>query len=202
MRLIVAITGASGAIFGVRALQRLQALDVESHLVISKWAERTIEHETPYSVAAVREMADCVHPFANLAAPISSGSFVTGGMLVAPCSVRALAAIRAGMTEDLVTRAADVVLKERRRLVLLVRETPLNDIHLANMLALSQMGATILPPVPAFYNHPASIEDIVDHVVVRALDQFGLHVEDAPRWDGSLGSPPRARGADARGGGS
>lgn len=185
MRLIVAITGATGAIYGVRALERLRELEVETHLVVSRWAERTIEHETGLSVAQVRTLADHVHPFANQAAPISSGSFLTDGMLVAPCSMRTLAAAAHGLSDTLIARAIDVVLKERRRLVLLIRESPLNDVHLQNMLTLSRMGATILPPVPAFYNHPETVEDIVDHTVARALDQFDLHLP-TNRWDGVL----------------
>lgn len=185
-RVVVAITGASGAIFGIRTLQRLRMADVETHLIVSSWGARTIEHETGYGLDEVREMADVVHGRGNQAATVSSGSFTTDGMIVAPCSVKSLAAIATGMADNLVARAADVTLKERRRLVLLVRESPLSEIHLDNMLRLSRMGVTILPPMPAFYNHPASLDEMVDHIVVRALDQFGVHTEVETRWDGRL----------------
>jgi 4-hydroxy-3-polyprenylbenzoate decarboxylase len=188
-RLIVAITGASGAIFGVRLLERLSEFDVERHLVISTWGTRTIEHETGRTVDDVRALADVVHRAGDQAAPISSGSFPTLGMVVAPCSMRTLAAIASGLADDLVARAADVVLKEQRRLVLLVRESPLSAIHLENMLKLARIGVSILPPVPAFYNHPASLDDVVDHIVTRTLDQFGLFATAAPRWDGQLHRP-------------
>lgn len=187
MRIVVGISGATGAIYGVRALEALRELDVETHLVISKWGERTIEHETPLSVREVRELAGESHPLGNQAAVISSGSFKTDGMLVAPCSMRTLAAIRHGLADNLLERAADVTLKEGRKLVLLARETPLSQVHLENMLGLARMGAAIVPPVPAFYNRPESIDDLVDHTVVRALDQLGLDPEWAGRWSGSLG---------------
>lgn len=185
-RLIVAITGATGAIFGVRALQRLLPLEVERHVIITTWGARTIEHETSYRVADVEAMGDVVHKSSNQAATVSSGSFPTEGMLVAPCSVKSLAAIATGLANDLVARAADVVLKERRRLVLMVREAPLSELHLENMLRLSRMGAVVLPPVPAFYNSPETIDDLVDHVVTRALDQLGFRSDETPRWDGVL----------------
>lgn len=185
-RIIVAITGATGAIFGVRALERLREFDVELHLIISAWGAKTIEHETGRSVREVRALADVVHRPSDQAATVSSGSFVTAGMLVAPCSVKTLAAISSGFAEDLVTRAADVVLKEQRKLVLMVRESPFNTIHLENLLRVARAGATILPPMPAFYNEPASIDDLVDHIVTRALDQFDLHSEATKRWDGEL----------------
>lgn len=186
LRLTVGITGATGALFGIRLLERLRDLDVETHLVMSKWAERTIEHETPYSVQDVRALASVVHGIQNQAAAISSGSFLTEGMIIAPCSVKTLGGIAAGLADNLINRAADVMLKERRKLVLVVRETPFNDIHLENMLKLSRMGAVIFPPVPAFYNHPTSIDDIVDHIVARALDQFRLNDGWNRRWDGQL----------------
>jgi flavin prenyltransferase len=190
-RVIVAITGASGSILGVRTLERLREFDVETHLVVSAWGARTLEHETNYSLAEVRALADVVHRPGDLGATISSGSFRTAGMLVAPCSVKTLAAIAAGYAEDLVARAADVVLKERRRLVLLVREAPLNEIHLENMLRLARMGVSIVPPVPAFYSRPKTLDDAVDHIVTRALDQVGLVSEQTPRWDGNLGRQSR-----------
>lgn len=185
-RLVVAITGASGAIFGVRLLECLARTDIETHLVISAWGARTIEHETPYTVAQVREMASVIEPIGNQAAAISSGSFRTDGMVIAPCSMKTLGAIAHGVAGDLVGRAADVVLKERRKLVLLVRESPLNEIHLENMLKLARMGVSILPPVPAFYTHPRTIDDLVDHIVGRALDQFEIDSTLVDRWSGRL----------------
>jgi flavin prenyltransferase len=186
MRLVVAITGATGAVFGIRTLEALAELGVETHLCISSWGRRTIEHETALSVDDVRALATHAHPPGDMAATISSGSFRTDGMVVAPCSMRTLGTIANGIGDNLVARAADVTLKERRRLVLLPRETPLHEVHLANMLTLTRLGATILPPMPAFYNRPQSLADIVDHVVARTLDQFGLCSPHARRWDGRL----------------
>src|SRR5262245_29143949 len=184
--LIVGITGATGTILGVRLLQALQSSAIETHLVISKWAARTLVHETSYGVDEVQQMASCFYHSADLGAAISSGSFLTRGMIVAPCSMRTLAAIAHGQGDNLIHRAADVVLKERRKLVLVVRETPLNDIHIENMLKLSRMGAVIVPPIPAFYNHPQTIGDIVNHIVMRILDQFDIHLDPANRWDGVM----------------
>ena len=185
MRLIVGMTGATGAPLGARLLEVLQDLaDVETHLVMSRWARTTIELETAYSVREVGKLADVVYGPGDQAAAISSGSFLTAGMVIVPCSMKTLAGIRTGYADGLIARAADVCLKERRRLVLVPRETPLSDVHLENMLALSRMGATIFPPVPAFYNHPASLADAVDHLVVRILDQFGISAPDAKRWSG------------------
>lgn len=185
-RMIVGITGASGSILGIRLLQRLREFEVETHLVVSAWGARTLEHETTYSVADVRALADVVHKPGDQGASISSGSFRTDGMIVAPCSVKSVAAIATGYAEDLVARAADVVLKERRRLVLVVREAPLSEIHLENLLKLARMGASIVPPVPGFYARPKTLEDAVDHIITRTMDQVGLHSEDTPRWDGNL----------------
>ena len=185
-RLIVGMTGATGAIFGVRILEALKDCDVESHLVISNWARRTIEHETPYTVKQVCALANVYHNSANMAAKISSGSFITDGMVVIPCSMRTLSGIAHGYGEHLIHRAADVILKERRRLVLVVRELPLSELHLENMLKLARAGASIIPPMPAFYNHPKSIDDIVDHIVARVLDQFGITARFAKRWDGKM----------------
>ncbi len=182
------MTGASGAIFGVRLLQKLRGTGIETHLVMSRWAARTLVHETPYTPDQIYKLADVVHPLADQGAPISSGSFLTMGMVVVPCSARTLAAIAHGTGDNLIHRAADVVLKERRRLVLAVRESPLSEIHLENMLKLSRMGVVILPPVPAFYNHPRTIDDVVDHTVARMLDVFGLEVRGAVRWAGDMGS--------------
>ena len=185
-RLIVGITGATGAIFGVRLLKALQGTDIETHLVASRWAQRTIEHETNYSFKDVRAMANVYYEPGNMGAAVSSGSFITEGMVIAPCSMRSLAAIAQGNGDHLVHRAADVVLKERRRLVLLAREMPLSEIHLENMLKLSRMGVTIMPPMPAMYNHPQTVEDIVDHVVARVLDQFSIQANFAKRWTGQM----------------
>lgn len=184
MRIVVGITGASGAIFGIRALEALRALGVETHLILSKWSRATIAHETGMALEEIEKLASTVHNADNQAAPVSSGSFKTGGMIIAPCSMKTLAAIRAGFGDSLICRAADVHLKERRKLVLLARESPFSEIHLENMLALSRMGAVIFPPIPAFYNRPASVEQIVDHIVGRVLDQFGLDMPGLARWSG------------------
>lgn len=192
-RIIVGITGATGAIFGVRLLQALRAAEVESHLVLSKWGQQTIEHETGLSLEDLRGISSVSHGTGNMAATVSSGSFHTEGMVVAPCSMRTLAAIAHGYGESLVHRAADVVLKERRKLVLVTRETPLSQIHLENMLKLARIGVTILPPMPAFYNRPQSIDDIVDHIVARVLDQFDIPAEFAKRWDGQMGRADAVR---------
>ena len=184
--LIVGITGATGAIYGVRLLERLREVEVPSHLILSTWGKRTIEHETSYSVTQVQDLATTVEGYNNLAAAMSSGSFPTAGMIVAPCSVKTLASIAVGLADNLLARAADVVLKERRPLVLLVRETPLNQVHLENMLRLAQMGVVVMPPVPAFYNHPATIEEMVDFTVARALDQLDLPAPWVDRWDGQM----------------
>jgi flavin prenyltransferase len=184
MRLIVGITGASGAIFGVRTLAALRELQVETHLILSRWAKVTIVQETDYSLRQVEELASHVHHPDNQAAPISSGSFRADGMIVAPCSMKTLAAIRGGFGETLIPRAADVILKEKRKLLLLARESPLSEIHLENMLGLARMGVTIFPPVPAFYNRPQSLNALVDYIVGRVLDQFGLEIPGMPRWEG------------------
>jgi flavin prenyltransferase len=184
MRIIVAITGATGAIYGVRLLAALDSLGVESHLIVSRWGEVTVQKETGLSAREIAAMASVVHSRENQAAPISSGSFRHDGMIVAPCSMKTLSAIRFGFADGLIARAADVTLKERRRLVLMTRETPLSDIHLENMLALSRMGAIIAPPAPAFYNNPRSIDDLVDHTVGRVLDLFGLEMPELRRWTG------------------
>jgi 4-hydroxy-3-polyprenylbenzoate decarboxylase len=185
-RLIVGMTGATGAILGIRLLEALKVCDVESHLIVTKWAQRTIEHETTYRVDDIYALADVTHHLADMGASVSSGSFLTEGMVVIPCSMRTLSGIAHGYGEHLVHRAADVILKERRKLVLVARETPLSAIHLENMLKLTRMGVTILPPMPAFYNHPQSVGDIVDHIVARVLDQFGLAAPFAKRWDGQM----------------
>lgn len=184
MRIIVGITGASGSILGIRLLQALHALQVETHLVLSRWARATLLHETSFSVSDVEKLADVVHPIDNQAASLSSGSFKTDGMIIAPCSMKTLAAIRTGYSENLLCRAADVSLKERRKLVLVARESPLSEIHLENMLTLTRMGAVIFPPVPAFYSLPKDMGDVVDQIVGRVLDQFGLEMPGLKRWVG------------------
>jgi 4-hydroxy-3-polyprenylbenzoate decarboxylase len=185
-RLIVGMTGSTGAIFGIRLLEALKHSEVESHLIISKWAQRTIEHETRHTLEQVRSLATVVHSQGDMGASISSGSFITEGMVVIPCSVRTLGGIANGYGEHLVHRAADVILKERRRLVLVVRETPLSEVHLENMLKLARMGVVMLPPMPAFYNHPKTVDDVIDHIVFRVLDQFGIAAPFAKRWDGHM----------------
>lgn len=185
MRIIVGMSGATGAPLGVALLRALYDFpQVETHLVLSRWARTTIELETPYSVNEVRALADVVHGTSDQAASISSGSFRTAGMVVIPCSMKTLAGIRTGYADGLLGRAADVVLKEGRPLVLVPRETPLSTIHLDNMAALAHLGVRIVPPMPAFYNHPQTLDDIVDHVVARVLDQFGLEHPRARRWEG------------------
>jgi flavin prenyltransferase len=181
-RLVVGISGASGVIYGVRLLQALKDLPVETHLVMTRTAEITLGHETKIKVADVRRLADAAYGIDDLAAAISSGSFRTMGMIVAPCSMRSLGEIANGITSNLLTRAADVVLKERRRLVLMVRETPLHAIHLRNMTRLAEMGAIIAPPVPAFYSQPQTLDDVIDHTVGRVLDLFDLDTGKVKRW--------------------
>lgn len=187
-RLIVGISGASGVIYGARLLELLQPLAIETHLVISRAAEVTLALETDLKPAELRARADVVHAIGDMAAPISSGSFQTLGMIVAPCSIRSMSEIATGVTSTLLTRAADVVLKERRRLVLLVRESPLHIGHLKTMTALSEMGAIIAPPVPAFYAKPKSLEEMIDQTLGRALDLFGIETGTVKRW----GEPPAA----------
>jgi flavin prenyltransferase len=190
-RLVVGISGASGVIYGARLLELLRPLPVETHLVISRAAEVTLALETDLKPAAVRARADVVHAIGDLAAPISSGSFRTIGMVVVPCSIRSMAEIASGATTTLLTRAADVALKERRRLVLVVRETPLHTGHLRTMTALSEMGAVIAPPVPAFYAKPATIGEIIDQTLGRVLDLFGLDTGTVRRWGEGLPEPDR-----------
>jgi len=188
-RIVIGISGASGFQYGMKALELLQGMDVETHLVISKGAELTRSLETDISREAAHSMADVVHAIGNLGASISSGSFETLGMLVAPCSMRSLAAISHNLSDNLLTRAADVVLKERRRLVLMVRETPLNLGHIRNMASVTEMGGIIFPPVPAMYQKPAGIDEIITHNVARALDLFGLNVPRMRRWGEGIDAP-------------
>lgn len=185
-RLVIGITGATGTIFGVRLLQMLHGSGVETHLVMSKWASRTLTLETPHSVKEVEDLATKAYAPLDQGAAISSGSFVTLGMVIAPCTMRSLAAIAHGLGDNLIHRAADVTLKEQRKLVLVVRESPLSQIHLENMLKLSRMGVVILPPVPAFYNHPQNLDDMINHIVMRVIDQFDIHLDIMNRWDGML----------------
>ncbi|WP_193367885.1 UbiX family flavin prenyltransferase [Pelagibius marinus] len=193
-RLIVGITGASGVRYGVRMLEILRDLPVESHLVLSKAAETTLAYETDLKVAQVKALADVVYPVGDVGAAIASGSFQTLGMVIAPCSIRSMSEIATGVTSNLLTRAADVVLKERRRLVLMLRETPLHTGHLRSLLALSEMGAVIAPPVPGFYAKPESLDEMVDHTVGRVLDLFGLEAGKVKRWGEESGKVRPLRG--------
>jgi len=184
IKLVIAITGASGAVYGIRILAEAKKNEGETHLIISRWAKTTIETETDYTVDEVKQLADFCYEEDDLAAPVSSGSFKCDGMIVAPCSMKTLSAIAYGYTDGLIARAADVTMKEHRRLVLITRETPLNPIHLENMLKLSRLGVTIMPPAPAFYTKPETIDDIVNQTVGRALDQFGIEIDTFKRWGG------------------
>lgn len=189
-RLIVAITGATGAVYGVRLLQHLHATPgVETHLVLSDAALLTLHQETGLQRRDVEVLAHVVHKLRDVGASIASGSFQSDGMVVAPCSMKTLAAVAHGLSDNLIARAADVVLKERRRLVLMVRETPFNLAHLRNMTAVTEMGGIIFPPLPSFYHHPQTIADMVDHTTGRVLDLFGIGHALAPRWAG-LNQPP------------
>lgn len=181
--LIVGISGSSGTIYGIRLLQALARTPITSHLIMSKPAEMTLAYETDLKVAELRAMADKVYPINDVGAAPASGSFRTAGMVIAPCSMKTLAEIATGMSTNLLTRAADVTLKERRRLVLMVRETPLHLVHLRNMLTVTEMGAIVAPPVPAFYARPQSLEEMVDHSVGRVLDLFGIENDLAARWE-------------------
>jgi 4-hydroxy-3-polyprenylbenzoate decarboxylase len=181
-RIIVGISGASGVIYGVRALEVLRELGFETHLVMTRSAQITLAHETDLKVAAIQQLASVVHRIDDIGASISSGSFKTMGMIVAPCSIRTMSEISTGMTTTLLTRAADVVLKERRRLLLLTRETPLHLGHLRSMTQLTEMGAIVMPPVPAFYAKPVTIDDMIDHTIGRALDLFDIETKLVKRW--------------------
>jgi flavin prenyltransferase len=184
-RLIIGVSGASGVIYGVRALQMLKRAQVTTHLVMSKSAEVTLTYETNLKPADLRGMSSVYHSVNDIGASISSGSFPTMGMLIAPCSIRTMSEIATGVTSSLLTRAADVVLKERRRLVLAVRETPLHVGHLRTMTQLAEMGAIVAPTVPAFYNRPQTVDDIIDQTVGRLLDLFGIDVGVVKRWTGA-----------------
>ncbi len=191
-RIIVGISGASGIIYGVRMLEVLRASGVKTHLIVTKAAEMTLAYEMDMKAKDLRDLADEYHPMADIGASISSGSFPTLGMVIAPCSVRTMSEIATGVTGSLMSRAADVVLKERRRLVLAVRETPLHTGHLRTMLQLSEMGAIIAPVMPAFYNRPQSLDDIVNHSVGRMLDLFGIESSIVKRWKTEPEAEPSA----------
>jgi 4-hydroxy-3-polyprenylbenzoate decarboxylase len=194
-RLVVAITGATGAIYGIRLLQRLREIpDVETHLIVSAPGARTIVEETEYSIRDVEALAHRVHDNRDIGAALASGTFRTAGMVVAPCSIKTASAVAYCRSDNLIARAADVTLKEGRPLVMLVRETPLHAGHLRLMLALVEMGAVLLPPVPAFYHHPRDLEDLIDHTLGRVLDRLGLPQDVVPEWQGTQ---PRARGKSA-----
>lgn len=190
-RIVVGISGASGVIYGVRLLQLLREMSLEIHLVMSKAAEVTLAYETDLKVAQVRALAHHCHSITDMGAAISSGSFKARGMIVAPCSVRSMAELASGVTTSLLTRAADVMLKERRRVVLMVRETPLHLGHLRNMATLAEIGAIIAPPVPAFYNRPTSLDDVINHSLGRVLDLFDLDTGKVKRWGEDAGKAPR-----------
>ncbi|OCG08979.1 hypothetical protein A9G13_02675 [Gilliamella sp. wkB178] len=186
-RIIIGISGATGFAYGIKALELLQPLDIETHLVISKAAQLTGSYEVPnLNLAQIEALADKVYSVNNIGAAIASGSFKTMGMLIAPCSMRSLAAIANGLADNLLTRAADVVLKERRRLVLMVREAPLNLVHIKNMQTVTLMGGIVFPPVPALYQHIETIDDMITHSVARALDLFDIDIPSLPRWGEDL----------------
>lgn len=181
-RLIVGISGASGVVYGIRALEMLRKTGIETHLIVSRAAELTMSYETDVKPKALRSLASVFHPIGDVAASISSGSFPTMGMLIVPCSIHTMSEIATGVTSSLLSRAADVVLKERRRLVLALRETPLHGGHLRTMTQLADMGAIVAPIVPAFYTRPKTIEDVIDHTVGRLLDLFGIETGAVHRW--------------------
>lgn len=182
--IVIGITGASGTIYGIRLLEKLKHLNIETHLVLSDAAKMTLRAETDYKMEYVTQLATCLHQYKNIGAVISSGSFITAGMIVAPCSMRTLSEIAMGLSSNLLSRAADVTLKERRRLVLLTRETPLHAGHIRAMAQANENGAIIMPPVPAFYKKPKTLDDLVNHTIIRCLDLFDIHIEHTNRWQG------------------
>lgn len=186
--IIIGMTGASGSIYGIRLLEKLRALNIETHLVMSDSSKLTLRAETEIRVEEVTQLATHTHHYKNIGAIISSGSFITAGMIIAPCSMHTLSEIAAGISSNLLSRAADVVLKERRRLVLLTRETPLHSGHIRAMAQATENGAIIMPPVPAFYTKPKTLDDIIDHTVMRCLDLFDIHTNDQKRWQGFVNS--------------
>lgn len=184
MEIVVGVTGATGAIYSIKLLEALKENSVNTHLIMSDWAKKTLEIETDFSLKSIENLATVVYDNKNLGAKTSSGSFITDGMVVMPCSMKTLSSIANGYCENLISRTADVMIKEARKLVLCPRETPLNAIHLENMTTLSKIGVRIVPPMPAFYNHPQSIDDIINHHVMKVLDQFGIRYEKGKRWNG------------------
>ena len=192
-RLIIGISGASGTVYGIRALEMLRSTPIETHLVLSKAAEMTASYETNVRSSEIQALADHTYPVGDIGAAVASGSFQTLGMLIAPCSVKTMSEIASGVTSTLLTRAADVVLKERRRLVLMLRETPLHAGHLRTMQQLTEMGAIVAPPVPAFYARPQTVDDIVNQSVGRCLDLFGISTPDLIRWGEDIGATPSTR---------
>ncbi|MDQ0286494.1 4-hydroxy-3-polyprenylbenzoate decarboxylase [Desulfofundulus luciae] len=195
MRIIVAITGASGAIYGITLLDQLKLSGIETHLILSPWAAKTITLETRWTPEQVMALASYSYAANDLAAPVASGSFVHQGMIIAPCSMKTLASIALGYSDNLITRAADVTIKERRPLILMTRETPLNAIHLENMLKLARLGVVIMPPVPSFYQHPETIEDLVLQTTGRVLDLLGIENNLVKRW-GAIGTGPLFTGSE------
>ena len=183
-RIVIGITGATGTIYAVRLLEILRDLSIETHLIMSKWAHTTLKYETDKTEAEIHSLASRVYTTRDMTAPIASGSFLHDGMIIVPCSMKTLAAVRIGFCDDLISRAADVTIKERRTLMLVPRETPLSDIHLENLLAVRKMGAVICPPMPAFYTRPKSLEEMVEQSVGRMLDNFGIHTDGFERWNG------------------
>ncbi|KAH8664738.1 flavoprotein [Xylariales sp. PMI_506] len=183
-RIVIGITGATGAPYAIRMLAVLRDLGVETHLVISKWALATLKYETPHTEAEIRGLAHATYTAKDMSAPIASGSFLHDGMAIVPCSMKTLAAVRSGFCDDLISRAADVSLKEGRRLLMVVRETPLSDIHLDNMLFLRRAGAIIFPPVPAFYTRPRNLDEVIDQSVGRMLDSLNIFTDGFKRWEG------------------
>lgn len=182
--IIIGITGASGTIYGIRLLEKLQSLNIETHLVMSDAAKMTLRAETDIKLEYLTQLATHVHSYKNIGAVISSGSFITAGMIIAPCSMRTLSEIACGLSSNLLSRAADVILKERRRLVLLARETPLHAGHIRAMAQANENGAIIMPPVPAFYTRPKTLDDLINHTVMRCLDLFDIHINEIDRWHG------------------
>ena len=182
MKIVVGITGASGAILGIRTLEALKFLGVETHLILSKWARATVAHETSMPLEELESIASAVHHPDNQAAPLSSGSFKTDGMIIIPCSMKTLASISNGYDDNLISRAASVTIKENRKLVIVPRETPLSQIHLSNMLKLAKIGVIILPAMPGFYHRPKTVNDLILHIVGKALDQFDINNEVFKRW--------------------
>jgi 4-hydroxy-3-polyprenylbenzoate decarboxylase len=198
LRIVLGVTGASGAMYPLRLLGKLRRPEVEIHLILSRSGEKTLYLETGKKVADLKSLADFCWPVDDISAPLASGSFLTDGMVIAPCSIHTMSSIAYGITSNLLTRAADVTLKERRRLILMVRESPLHSGHLRTMTLLAEMGAIVAPPMPGFYNHPATVEDLIDSSVDRILDLLGLPDERARRWNG----PKRTNGSGEHGSGS